>query len=130
MNMDLGFITILVGFPILALFSFAGYVYVDASNYGMDPKKWAAISFLIPFFGFFAYLFERDERTPHPDRDMFTDGLFEIHESRADETLLEPGGPPQNTTNGGEDDTHKSEREGRDVPVDDRDRRDGHKGPR
>lgn len=92
--MEIGLIAVLLGLPVLLLVFLAGFAYVDAPNYGMNPKKWAAISFFVPFFGFFAYLFERDERTPGPDRDMFTDGVFEIHESRADDTRLAKGGPP------------------------------------
>lgn len=90
--MDPGMIALLLAPILLLLLLLAGYAYVDAPNYGMNPTKWAAISFLVPFFGFFAYLFERDERTPGPDRDMFVDGVFEIHESRADDTRLAKGG--------------------------------------
>jgi hypothetical protein len=72
---------------VLILAGLAGYVYLDAPEYDMEPRKWAAISFFIPIFGFFAYLFERDERTPDPDREeMFVGGGFEIHKSRADDT--------------------------------------------
>jgi hypothetical protein len=64
----------------------AGYAYLDAPEYGMKSQKWGAVVFFIPMFGFFAYLFERDERTPDPDRDeMFVDGAFEVHKSRADD---------------------------------------------
>lgn len=85
----------LIGIPIFVLLSLAAFAYVDAPNYDMNPRKWAAISFFVPMFGFFAYLFEREERTPDPDRDMYTDGVFEIHESRADDTRLARGGPPE-----------------------------------
>lgn len=89
-------------FPLLVLVVLAGYVYVDAPSQGMDPRKWAAITLLVPVFGLFAYLLERSERTPDPDREMVRDGLFEIHESRAEETRLDPGGPPDG--DGQEDD--------------------------
>lgn len=80
---------ILIGLPALWLFGMAGYAYVDAPKHGMRPKKWALLSFVVPLFGFFAYLFERDEKYRDPDeRDMFTDGPFEIHESRADDVSL------------------------------------------
>jgi len=36
--------------------------------------------------GFLAYVFERDDRTGEDNREMFVDGTFEIHESRADDT--------------------------------------------
>jgi len=77
--------TIVITASVVLLVSIAGYVYLDAPEHGMDPSKWAAISFFIPIFGFFAYLFERDERTPEEDRDEFVDKTFEIHESRADD---------------------------------------------
>lgn len=76
---------IIIGASVVLLVSIAGYVYLDAPEHGMDPKKWAAISFFIPMFGFFAYLFERDERTRDDDRDEFVDRTFEVHESRADD---------------------------------------------
>ena len=73
----------------------AAYVYLDAPAYGMDPLKWAVISFAIPIFGAFAYLLERSERRETRERDMFEDGVFEIHESRADDTRLAAGGPDE-----------------------------------
>jgi len=90
---------VLLGFPLLVLVGLAVYAYLDAPGYGMNPYKWALISFFVPLFGFFAYLFERSERTPDSDRDeMFVDGPFEIHKSRADDTpfVPDPGeGPPE-----------------------------------
>lgn len=78
---------VLVGFPLLALAAAGAYAYHDAPKHDMDPRKWAAISFFIPFFGFFAYLFERDERTEDTSgrEEMFVDGPFQIHKSRADD---------------------------------------------
>ncbi len=85
--MDWLLVGVLFGFPLLALAASAAYAYHDAPNYDMDPRKWAVISFFVPFFGFFAYLFERDERKPdtHNRDEMFVDGPFEIHKSRADD---------------------------------------------
>lgn len=94
--------------PVLVLAFCAGFAYVDAPNYGMDPLKWAVISFSIPLFGFFAYLFERDERTPDSDRDMYTDSVFNIHENRADDTRLARGDDPDAI---GEDDDEEFRRE-------------------
>lgn len=93
-------VVLLVGIPLFWLCAMAGYAYLDAPNYGMSPTKWAGISFFVPLFGFFAYLFEREERTRDPDdRKMFTDG-FEIHESRADDlTLDEPNTPSDGERN-------------------------------
>jgi hypothetical protein len=88
--MDALVTTVLVGLPLAWLCVMAGYAYVDAPKHGMAARKWAAISFFVPLFGFFAYLFEREERTRDPDdRDMFTDGPFEIHESRADDVSID-----------------------------------------
>jgi len=79
-------VAVLLGFPVVLLFLLALYVYLDAPEYGMNPYKWALISFFVPLFGFFAYLFERGERTPDSGREeMFVDGPFEIHKSRADD---------------------------------------------
>jgi hypothetical protein len=81
-------ITVLVAvLVVFVLGGVAGYVYLDAPEYDMAPRKWAGISFFVPIFGFFAYLFEREERTPDTDREeMFVGGGFEIHKSRADDT--------------------------------------------
>jgi hypothetical protein len=98
----------MIAIPVLMLAFCAGFAYVDAPNYGMDPLKWAVISFSVPFFGFFAYLFERDERTPDPDRDMYTDSVFNIHENRADDTRLARGDDPDVI---GEDDDEEFRRE-------------------
>ncbi|SDJ88774.1 hypothetical protein SAMN05216226_11124 [Halovenus aranensis] len=83
-------VSILVGFPVLALLGAGWYVYRDAPKHGMSPRKWAALAALVPFFGFFAYIFERDDRTTDArDREeMFVDGPFQIHKSRADDTPL------------------------------------------
>lgn len=74
---------------VLILLLAAAWVYIDAPNHEMSPLKWAAITFFIPFFGFFAYIFEREERTPNPAAERreehFVDGAFEVHKSRADD---------------------------------------------
>jgi len=76
---------ILVGIPLVWLVGLAGYAYVDAPNHGMDPRKWAAISFLIPFFGFFAYVFEREEQYYDPREDPYARGGYNFHEDGDDE---------------------------------------------
>ncbi|WP_066412054.1 PLD nuclease N-terminal domain-containing protein [Halorubrum aethiopicum] len=84
---------ILIGLPLAWLAAFAAYAYLDAPKRGMNPRKWAAISFLVPLFGFFAYLFERDERDYDPEEDPYARGTtFAVHESRRGEELLDPGG--------------------------------------
>ncbi len=80
---------ILVGLPLAWLVAFAAYAYVDAPKHGMAPTKWAAISLVVPLFGFFAYLFEREERDYDPGDDQYAQGAaFEVHESRRGEELL------------------------------------------
>lgn len=88
--MELLLFGVLFGLPLLLLAAGATYAYYDAPKYDMNPQKWAVISFFIPFFGFFAYIFERDERKPdtHDRDEHFVDGPFEIHKSRADDTPL------------------------------------------
>ena len=93
--MDLATIVLVTWFPLVVHLLVTGYVAVDAPKYGMSRGFWVAVTLIVPFFGLFAYLFERGERTPGPDRDMFVDGVFEIHESRADDTRLAPGGPEE-----------------------------------
>ena len=84
---------ILIGLPLAWLVAFAAYAYLDAPKHGMSPRKWAALSFFVPLFGFFAYLFERGERDYDPEEDPYAQGAtFEIHESRRGEELLDPGG--------------------------------------
>ena len=77
---------IIIGFPVIWHLVFTGYAYVDAGKYGMSPRKWATITFCVPIFGLFAYLFARDERTMVVDPDLFGEGPFEIHHSRAGES--------------------------------------------
>jgi hypothetical protein len=101
--MDLSTILLISWFPLLVHLLATGYVAVDAPKYGMSRRLWAVVTLVVPFFGFFAYLFERGERTPDPDRDMFVDGVFEIHESRADDTRLASGGPAENEDDDRED---------------------------
>lgn len=84
--MDLGFVLLVLSFPVLVLVLLALWVYVDAPDQGMNRKKWAAVTLLVPLFGFFAYLLERAERKDELRDDMFAEGPFEIHESRADDT--------------------------------------------
>jgi len=97
--------TVIIVSSVVLLVSIAGYVYLDAPEHGMNPKKWAAISFFIPIFGFFAYLFERDERTPEEDREEFVDKTFEIHESRADDVGFGKGGAEERKDTGSTDET-------------------------
>lgn len=89
--MDLATLVVVGWFPALVVLLGAGYVYYDAPKYGMSPTKWGLVA-LVPFFGFFAYIFERDDRTEDTsERDAhFVDGPFEIHKSRADDVPLGP----------------------------------------
>ena len=89
---------ILVGVPLVWLAGFATYAYLDAPDYGMNPRKWALIAFFIPLFGFFAYIFERGERDYDADTDPYAGGSddrtggFAVHESRQGEKRLGPAG--------------------------------------
>lgn len=86
---------ILIGIPLAWLVGLAVYAYYDAPDHGMNPRKWAAIAFFVPLFGFFAYLFEREERYRDPADDPYTRGRdvdsgFAVHESRQGEKPLGP----------------------------------------
>ena len=89
---------ILVGVPLAWLVGFAAYAYVDAPKYGMNPRKWALISFVVPLFGFLAYVFEREELDYDPETDPYAGGSdgrtggFAVHESRRGEERLGPAG--------------------------------------
>ena len=89
---------ILVGLPLAWLVAFAAYAYLDAPTHGMNPRKWAVIAFVVPLFGFFAYLFERSERHADPADDDFTRGaVFEVHDSRRGEPALGPSANSRRT---------------------------------
>ena len=71
------------------------YAYLDAPDHGMEARRWGLRAVAVPMFGFFAYLFVRDEkRRMEGDTDreeMFEDGIFEVHESRADDSGFADG---------------------------------------
>jgi len=87
---------ILISFPIFLLAGVATFVYVDTQRLGMDPRKWTLLTVFVPIIGFFAYLMERSELTRDPDQepDFYTEGPFEIHESRANDTRPASGNNP------------------------------------
>ena len=124
--MDPFLAVILVGLPLAWLVAFAAYAYVDAPKHGLDPTKWAAISLVVPLFGFFAYLFERAERDYDPSDDPYAQGAaFEVHESRRGEELLgtdrtDRGGDGERGTSGDGTDDGDGDAAG-DVDTDDDD---------
>lgn len=70
-----------------------GFVYYDAGQVGLEPpKKWAAITFCIPIFGFFIYIFERSELDYKPEEDPYKGQNYNIHPSRADDAPLRSRG--------------------------------------
>lgn len=89
---------ILIGLPLVWLVAMSGYTYIDAQRHAMNPRKWALVSLLIPLFGFFTYIFERNDRTSE-EPEMFADGPFEIHKSRADEPLVNPASKESSAEN-------------------------------
>ncbi len=79
----------IVGIPVAWHLGLTALAYYDADRVGLEPPlKWAAITFAIPLFGFFIYLFERSELDYDPAEDPYRGHNFNIHESRADETVL------------------------------------------
>lgn len=85
-------LVVLIGLPLGWHLAMTGYAYWDAGRNDMSQRKWGTVALMVPFFGFFAYIFERDERNRDPEPDMFAEGPFKVHESRADEAPLAPGG--------------------------------------
>ncbi|NGM68388.1 hypothetical protein G6M89_05095 [Natronolimnobius sp. AArcel1] len=86
----------IIGIPLAWHLGLTAFVYYDSERVGLEPRmKWTAITFCIPLFGFFIYLFERSELSYNPDEDPYrgdaedSDGnTFEIHPSRANDTRL------------------------------------------
>jgi len=115
---DAVFVALVLSFPLLAMSVCAVFAYVDAPDHGMDPTKWAVISFAIPVFGFFTYLLERAEQNRGPEdekrEEMFVDGPFRIHEDRADDTPVvtrDPPGPDELDEYADEDGQEETERQ-------------------
>lgn len=81
---------VVLGVILMAHLTVSIYTYLDAPDQGMEARKWGLLSFGVPIFGFFAYIFEKEERTKEPsDReDQFSDGVFEVHKDRADDRPL------------------------------------------
>ncbi|WP_121743806.1 hypothetical protein [Natronorubrum halophilum] len=78
-----------VGIPLAWHLALTAFTYYDAGNVGLEPpKKWAAITFCIPLFGFFIYLFERSELDYDPETDPYRGNNYNIHPSRADDAPL------------------------------------------
>ncbi|NUB90518.1 hypothetical protein HT576_05655 [Haloterrigena sp. SYSU A121-1] len=116
-------LAIIVGIPLAWHLGLTAVAYYDAGRVGLEPPtKWAAITFCIPLFGFFIYLFERSELSYEPDDDPYRGNNFNIHPSRADDAPLPSRGddrlsvdedgwdetpseePPRNRAERGDDD--------------------------
>jgi len=111
---------ILIGLPLAWLVAFAAYAYLDAPNHGMNPRKWAVIAFVVPLFGFFAYLFERSEKHADPADDDFTRGaVFEVHDSRRGEPALGPSANSRRTDDRADDDETDDNRATTESAADD-----------
>lgn len=78
-------LVVLAGILVIWHLLMTGYVYADALKHGMNQRRWALVSFLVPLFGFFAYMFERDDRTRDEEADPFAEGPYRIHQSRIDD---------------------------------------------
>lgn len=75
---------IVVGLPVLGLVGLATVTYADAGRVGLDRRKWAAITLLVPVFGFVLYLLERSEQFYDPETDPYAGGGYRFHDSRAE----------------------------------------------
>ena len=79
-------VVMLVAIPVGIQLLLAGFTYYDASDIGMNARKWTLIVGLIPAYGLILYLLTRSERDYDPDEDPHRERAFEIHPSRAGET--------------------------------------------
>ena len=93
---------VIVGIPLLWHLLLVAGTYWDAGRVPMNRTKWTIIVFLVPLFGFFAYLFERGELDYDPEEDPYAEGGINVHESRADDVGL-PLGDPERGIDVGED---------------------------
>ncbi len=83
----------IVGIPLAWHLGLTAVAYYDAGRVGLEPPiKWAAITFCIPLFGFFIYLFERSELSYEEESDPYKGHNFNIHPSRADDAPLRSRG--------------------------------------
>ncbi|WP_440771984.1 hypothetical protein [Natronorubrum sp. DTA28] len=99
----------IIGIPLAWHLALTAFVYYDSEKVGLEPpKKWAAITFCIPIFGFFIYLFERSELDYKPEEDPYRGHNYNIHPSRADDAPLRSRGDdrpdPDDADWGGTDD--------------------------
>ncbi|OVE83816.1 PLD nuclease N-terminal domain-containing protein [Natronolimnobius baerhuensis] len=102
----------IIGIPLAWHLALTAFTYYDAGRVGLEPRmKWTAITFLVPLFGFFIYLFERSELFYDPDEDPYrgdeedeSGTVFEIHPSRADDTRLASQTDEDDRTRGETDD--------------------------
>ncbi|RQG97390.1 PLD nuclease N-terminal domain-containing protein [Natrarchaeobius oligotrophus] len=82
-------LAVIVGIPLAWHLALTAFTYYDAGKVGLEPpKKWAAIVFFVPIFGFFVYLFERSELSYDPETDPYRGHKVNVHPSRADDTVL------------------------------------------
>ncbi|SDQ21329.1 hypothetical protein [Natronobacterium texcoconense] len=89
-------LAVIVGIPVVWHVALTLITYYDAGRVGLEPPlKWAAITFCIPLFGFFIYLFERSELSYDPETDPYRGNNFNIHPSRADDTPIRSRGDDQ-----------------------------------
>ncbi|WP_126663708.1 hypothetical protein [Haloterrigena salifodinae] len=108
-------LAIIVGIPLAWHLGLTAVAYYDAGRVGLEPpKKWAAITFCIPLFGFFIYLFERSELSYEPDDDPYRGNNFNIHPSRADDAPLPSRGDDRLSV----DEDNWDETAGEDPPRD------------
>jgi len=91
-------LAVIVGIPLVWHLGLTAVAYYDAGRVGLEPPlKWAAITFCIPLFGFFIYLFERSELSYDPETDPYKEHNFNIHPSRSDDAPLRSRGDDRRT---------------------------------
>ncbi|AEH36384.1 hypothetical protein [Halopiger xanaduensis] len=108
-------LAVIVGIPLAWHLGLTAVAYYDAGRVGLEPRaKWTAITFLIPLFGFFIYLFERSELDYDPEEDPYRGNKFNIHPSRANDSPLPSRGDDRlSSESGAESDADDQTDDGR-----------------
>jgi ABC-type dipeptide/oligopeptide/nickel transport system permease component len=84
-------LAVIVGIPVGWHLAMVAGTYWDAGRVGMSRPKWTAMVLFVPLFGFFAYLFERTERSESEEgEDPYADSVYNVHETHREDEGSKP----------------------------------------